>query len=238
MSATTVGALLGSLAAGWLSDAWGRKKVILLAAVLFALGAIEQAAADNVQMMVLGRGIVGLGVGLASMVTPVYIAELSPARFRGRLVAMIIVLITAGQVVAYIIDAIFFRASAGWRYMSIAGAVPAIAQLVLSFSLPESPRYLIMHSRLDSARTILARLYPSISMEGVERKVDSIQQALRREQDVSIAVGKGRGVREIFRILWNTKAHRRALFVACGLQFAQQITGFNALMYATHGHRL
>lgn len=230
MSATTFAALLGSLGAGWLSDAWGRKKVILLAAVLFALGAIEQAAADNVQMMVIGRGIVGLGVGLASMITPLYIAELSPARYRGRLVAVTIVLITAGQVIAYIVDAIFFSVRSGWRYMSIAGAVPAIAQLILSVSLPESPRYLIMHGRLGEARTILARLYPRISMEGVERKVELIQQALRREQDVSIAVGKGRGLREVFRILWQTKAHRRALYVACGLQFAQQITGFNALM--------
>lgn len=208
-----------------------RLQVILLAAVLFALGAIEQAAADNVQMMVLGRGIVGLGVGLASMVTPVYIAELSPPKFRGRLVGLIIVLITLGQVVAYIIDAVFFSVKSGWRYMSIAGAVPAIAQLALGFSLPESPRYLIGKGRMDAARTVLAMLNPKISMEGVEKKVEAIQLGLRKESDVTLAVGKGRGVGEILRILWNTKAHRRALIVACTLQFYQQSTGFNGIMY-------
>lgn len=156
-SATTLGALLGALGAGALSDAKGRKAVLALANIVFLVGALLQAASTAVSPMVLGRFIVGLGVGLASCIAPVYIGELAPTRMRGRLVTVNSVVTTFGQVVAYGespsdqrssvkalwqltagIGAAFARAPAGWRWMVGLGALPAVVQLVSLFFLPES----------------------------------------------------------------------------------------------------
>lgn len=100
-SATTLGALLGGLASGALSDLKGRKAVLSLANVVFIAGALLQAASSSVPSMVLGRFVVGLGVGLASCIAPLYIGELAPTRMRGRLVTVNSVVTTFGQVVAY-----------------------------------------------------------------------------------------------------------------------------------------
>lgn len=137
-SATTLGALVGGLVAGAASDYTGRKKVLALANLVFIAGAWLQAAAHTVSTMVLGRLVVGLGVGFASCIAPLYVGELAPTRQRGRLVTINAVACTLGQVVAYAVGAAFARAPAGWRWMVGLGAAPAVVQLVALAFLPES----------------------------------------------------------------------------------------------------
>jgi len=156
-SATTLGALLGGLAAGVMSDWTGRRPVIGIADLTFIGGAVGQAVSHTVWSMVCHlpplptgyttpqrilqvgcRFLIGIGVGLASCVAPLYIQELSPTRLRGRMVVLNVVMITLGQVIAYGIDAGFANVRGGWRWMVGLGCVPAALQLVLLAYLPES----------------------------------------------------------------------------------------------------
>ncbi|BGP25861.1 hypothetical protein JCM10295v2_004801 [Rhodotorula toruloides] len=245
------GALAGALFASRAADFWGRKPVIVAAAVLFALGALEQAAAQVYKEVILGRVLVGIGVGLSSMTLPIYLAEISPARFRGRIVASLVVLITGGQVLAYIVDAIFFPVTKGWRWMFGFGAVPAVIQLLLSFSLPESPRFQLRHDRVPAARKTISLLHPTLSHAAVQRRIESIQAEVQsakesdrvdgaRERKISPTFSNWREWLQEWRTnvkegrlgrLWRDRVSRRTLFVAAGLQFFQQSTGFNTLMY-------
>lgn len=111
VSATTLGALCSSAIAGYLADRFGRKPIIIVAALLFILGSLEQAASQVLKELVLGRVIVGLAVGLASMVLPAYVAEVAPAAVRGKLITSLIVLVTGGQVLAYLLGFAFFNVS-------------------------------------------------------------------------------------------------------------------------------
>ena len=121
-----------------LSDFLGRRPVLGIADVIFIGGAIGQAVCHTVWSMIGGRFLIGIGVGIAACVAPLYIQELSPTRLRGRMVVVNVVAITGGQVVAYGIDAAFENMSGGWRWMVGLGAVPAAVQFVSLFFLPES----------------------------------------------------------------------------------------------------
>ncbi|KAL1697712.1 Myo-inositol transporter 1, partial [Schizophyllum commune] len=135
-SATTLGALLGGLCAGILSDWIGRKPVVGIADVIFIAGAIGQAVSHDVWSMIGRRFVIGVGVGLASSIAPLYIQELSPTRQRGRMVVLNVAILTLGQFIAYGIDAGFANVSGGWRWMVGLGAVPAGIQLFLLYFLP------------------------------------------------------------------------------------------------------
>lgn len=142
-----------------------------------------------------------------------------------------------GQVVAYCIDALFFSVDNGWRFMFGAGAAPAIAQLVLSFSLPESPHFQILHNRIAPARQTLRLIYPLSSEAAIQRRIERIQLEVQSERETE-GLGLVGSVRQLSKAkegliakLWRDQANRRALFVACGLQFFQQACGFNTLMY-------
>lgn len=184
--------------------------------------------------------LVGIAVGLSSMVLPIYLAEIAPSEFRGRVVASMVVLITGGQVLAYVIGASFFHVTKGWRWMFGLGAVPAISQVLLSFSIPESPRYHLRKGRVVTAQKILQRLHPSWSREMVQKRIQLLRaevqdhpgdtarrpdhqrllsgwrEKARRWRPSSIKDGK-------LGLLWQDRANRRALVVACGLQFFQQV---------------
>lgn len=174
------------------------------------------------------------------MTLPIYLAEIAPSKFRGRVVASLVVLITGGQVLAYIIGAAFFHVTKGWRWMFGLGAVPAGIQLLLSFSLPESPRYHVRKGRLVTATKTIQRLNPSFTNEAVQRRLLSLQREVRTldpvidragdpRQLLSSAIQKTRSWR-LSRLkegrlgrMWEDRANRRALLVACGLQFFQQV---------------
>ncbi|KAF3930621.1 hypothetical protein ABW19_dt0205515 [Dactylella cylindrospora] len=229
-SITSISALISSLCSGPVSE-YGRKKAILAAAVVFILGAVWQSAAGTVQGLVVGRFIVGLGVGAGSAVVPMYITELSPAHLRSRLNTLNTVFITLGQIVAYLIGYWYSHTPFGWRPMFLLGGVPAAIQIVLLFFLPESPRWLVQHGHVNQATAILARIY-GVKQEdsnAAERRmlshlVRSIELGVRSENELTSTSAK-------WKSLFGKRGNRKALLISGGLQGFQQLCGFNALMY-------
>ncbi|KAH9783731.1 Inositol transporter 1 [Citrus sinensis] len=144
VSMALVGAIVGAASGGWINDAYGRKKATLLADVVFTAGAIIMAAAPDPYVLILGRVLVGLGVGIASVTAPVYIAEASPSEVRGGLVSTNVLMITSGQFLSYLVNLAFTELPGTWRWMLGVSAVPAIIQFVLMLFMPESPRWLFM----------------------------------------------------------------------------------------------
>ncbi|KAL4248633.1 major facilitator superfamily protein [Abortiporus biennis] len=226
-SATTLGALLGGLVAGILSDFLGRRPVLGIADIIFIGGAIGQAVCHTVWSMIGCRFIIGVGVGLAACVAPLYIQELSPTRLRGRMVVLNVVAITGGQVVAYGIDAAFENVHSGWRWMVGLGAVPAAIQCFFLFFLPESPRILIRRGNVNAARAVMRRVYARATTEQIDLKVKVLNAAVKRSVEIANTTTL---IERIGSILRNP-VNRRALIVSCGLQAQQQLSGFNTLMY-------
>ncbi|SPO03497.1 related to myo-inositol transporter [Cephalotrichum gorgonifer] len=161
-SSTSLLALLASPLSSILADRYGRRRVILVADALFTFGALIQCASSTVPAMVAGRCVVGAGVGAASFVVPLYIAEVAPAPYRGMLVTTNVLLITAGQVVAYVIGWLFAEHGSpgtGWRWMVGLGAVPSVVQALLVMFMPETPRWLVMKGSVDEARRVVGRIF-------------------------------------------------------------------------------
>ncbi|KAF4612944.1 hypothetical protein D9613_010830 [Agrocybe pediades] len=226
-SATTLGALLGGLAAGVLSDWTGRRPVLGIADVIFIGGAIAQALCHTVWSMIGGRFLIGVGVGLAACIAPLYIQELSPTRLRGRMVVLNVVMITLGQVIAYAIGAAFFHIHGGWRWMVGLGAIPAGLQILFLFFLPESPRILLRRGDKVAAHKIMTKIYAFAKPEEVDLKVRVLQAAVRK----SIEITETTTIIERFSSMLMNGVNRRALIVGCGMQAFQQLCGFNTLMY-------
>ena len=152
------GATVGAATAGYLSDRAGRRRVILGAGLLFIAGAAISAVAQGVAILVIGRFLVGLAIGVASMLTPLYLAEIAPARDRGAIVSLNQLCITAGILVSYLVGYALASATDGWRWMLALGAVPGIVLSVGMLVLPESPRWLAGHGRMLDAESVLQRL--------------------------------------------------------------------------------
>ncbi|KAH0610636.1 uncharacterized protein H6S33_012163 [Morchella sextelata] len=226
-AATSLGALLAGIVAGALADQIGRKWVVAIADVVFIVGAIMQALSGSVWLMVAGRFVIGIGVGLASLIVPLYLAELSPANYRGRMIIINVLFITFGQVVAYAIGAGLTHVHGGWRIMVGIGAVPAAAQFVILYWLPESPRYLIRKGIEGQAKTILSQIYKGASDRDLDEKVAYIKEFTedRRPGTASQKAWSD------FKSLYTVPSNLRALIIACGLQGIQQFSGFNSLMY-------
>ncbi|XP_014557006.1 hypothetical protein COCVIDRAFT_37531 [Bipolaris victoriae FI3] len=243
-SCTSFFALLASPLTGVLADSYGRRTVIFVADVLFVLGALCQAWTSSVGGMILGRSIVGAAVGSASFVVPLYISELSPSPFRGRLVVVSSLFVTGGQVVAYVVGWLFSQRVHGWRWMVGLGALPAAVQFVMLFFLPETPRYLVKAGRVQQARAVLGRVYKS--EEGGAKLVGAVLRRVEREIEEEEDAAGLRGMPESAKSGWRAKVeraqdnlsqliviggNRRALIIACMLQGFQQLCGFNSLMY-------
>ena len=242
-SITSGGAFLGAGLAGLFADKYGRKMPIFMGCILFIIGAVIQASAFSIAQMTVGQLIVGFGVGSAAMVVPVsiflpstymvssptnsYIAEIAPAKYRGRMIGLDNMAITGGQLVSYGIGAAFAHVDHGWRYMAGLGAVPAIILCCLLPFCPESPRQLIYHNKPQEAAKVIAKIFPHSTKEQVEQKVQHI--TFHVEQVRSLHVDKG--------IWWQIKqlyvvpSNFRAMVSACGLMAISQLGGFNSLMY-------
>lgn len=241
-SATALFALLVSPASSVLADRLGRRRVILLADILFVLGSALQAASSSVPAMVAGRAVVGAAVGAASFVVPLYLAELSPAAFRGRVVTMNIFFVTLGQVVAYIVGwafAEFGSPATGWRWMVGLGAAPAALQLALVAGMPETPRWLVKAGRVGEAREVVRRVAGSgpraeaeadAVLRDIEAEVRDEEQAHKARRR-SPALGP-RAARWLdgWDELLAMRRNRRALAIACLLQGLQQLCGFVSLL--------
>ncbi|KAJ1385838.1 Sugar/inositol transporter [Sesbania bispinosa] len=207
------GAIVGAATGGWINDAYGRKKATLIADVIFIFGAIGMAAAPDPYVLILGRLLVGLGVGVASVTAPVYIAEASPSEIRGSLVSTNSLMITGGQLLSYIVPGT-------WRWMLGVSAFPAVVQFILMLFLPESPRWLFIKNRKNEAVDVLSNIY---DLSRLEDEVDFL--TAQSEQDRQ----KRNNVR--FSDVFKSKEIRLAFLVGAGLQVFQQFTGINTVMY-------
>lgn len=228
-SSTSLGALIGALFAGFPSDWFGRKVVIAIANVVFIVGAVVQAAAHNIGTLIAGRFVVGIGVGVASMIVPVWIGELAPTHLRGRLVTLNVAFLTLGQVIANGVGAGFVDVHGGWRYTVAGGAVPAIVSLISMSWLPESPRFDGRKGRVDKVARTFRRIFPDASEEYCRMRAEEVCRSVQEGP----ADGNGvhqHSLRTRLRLLL-TGPNARALAIAAGLQALQQLSGFNTLMY-------
>ncbi|XP_069485313.1 proton myo-inositol cotransporter [Ambystoma mexicanum] len=223
VSGTVGAAALSALAGGALNGALGRRPCILLASSLFTAGAVLLGAAGNKETLLGGRIVVGLGIGIASMTVPVYIAESAPPHLRGRLVTINTLFITGGQFCAAVVDGAFsYLAKDGWRYMLGLSAIPAIIQFFGFLFLPESPRWLIQKGQTQKARRVLSQIRGN---QTIDEEYDSIKNSIDEEDKEVGAAGP-----VIYRMLTYPPT-RRALLVGCGLQMFQQLAGINTVMY-------
>jgi sugar porter (SP) family MFS transporter len=210
-----VGAAAGALVGGRLADLLGRRKLLIATAIIFAIGAIGCADAHSPWMLVAGRIIVGLGIGLSSGTVPVYISEVAPAESRGWTVSLFQLAITVGILLAYIVDYGFARLE-GWRWMFGLAVLPAAVFALGMFYLPESPRWLARQGQQAKARQVLARIRGT---PDVDEEMREIENGLRHAHE------RGR-LSDLF-----TPSVRPALLVGVGLAILQQVTGINTVIY-------
>ncbi|CAJ2637085.1 unnamed protein product [Trifolium pratense] len=223
VSTALAGAIIGASVGGWINDRFGRKKAIILADTLFFIGSVVMAAAINPAILIVGRVFVGLGVGMASMASPLYISEASPTRVRGALVSLNGFLITGGQFLSYVINLSFTNAPGTWRWMLGVAALPALTQIVLMLMLPESPRWLFRKGKEEEAKQILRKIYPP---QDVEDEIITLKESVEMETKDDSTSNKV----SIIKLL-KTKTVRRGLYAGMGLQIFQQFVGINTVMY-------
>ncbi len=216
-----VGCIPGAMFAGFLSDRFGRKKVLLLCAVLYALSGIASAVPRTFAVFIAARFVGGLGIGASSMICPLYIAEIAPPRHRGRLTTLFQLGIVLGIFIVFFVNLVIQRrgdatwnALYGWRWMLGSEALPAAVFLLLLFLVPESPRWLAVNGRRDEACAILARM---TGPAAAERELAAVAQVSGRET--------GR-----FTELLGPD-FRRPLVIAVALAAFAQFSGINAIMY-------
>ncbi|QCD77221.1 inositol transporter 4 [Vigna unguiculata] len=226
VSMAVAGSIIGAAFGGWMNDKVGRKRSILVADVIFFIGALVMAAAPVPSVIILGRVLVGLGIGMASVTAPLYISEASPAKIRGALVSINGFLITSGQFLSYLINLAFTKAPGTWRWMLGVAGVPAAIQFMLVLSLPESPRWLYRQSKVEEAKHILSKIYrPSEVEEEMRAMEESVKSAREEEGLIGHSV-----VQKVKNALGNDVV-RRALYAGITVQVAQQFVGINTVMY-------
>jgi len=217
------GAAAGALVGGKLADVLGRKKTLLVCAGLFLIGALGCATAPSVEVMVVMRIILGLGVGAAAVTCPLYLAEMAPVERRGRMVTINELMIVTGQMLAFAINALLdatIKDPGVWRYMLAIAAVPAVLLFVGMFALPDSPRWYAAKRRFSDTRRVLDL---SRSPEVARTEYDVITEHAQRDT----AEDKGAAMRDLRAFPWM----RRILWIGCGLAVVQQATGINTVNY-------
>jgi MFS transporter, SP family, arabinose:H+ symporter len=233
VSSALVGCIVGVVFAGELSDRFGRKKALIASGLLFAVSALGCALSGSHTQLIIYRMLGGIGVGIASMISPLYISEVSPARIRGRMVALYQFAITIGILTAYFTNAkllsmsetitsldtsgIWYKVfvSEVWRGMFGSETIPAILFFTIMFFVPASPRWLASKNRNDEAGRVLAK----INTEDIARnELESIKKAIAGESDGSWSVLLHKGIRV-------------AVLAGIGLAVLSQFTGINAIIY-------
>jgi SP family xylose:H+ symportor-like MFS transporter len=222
ISSALVGCLIGAFFSDYLSNKFGRKATMIITAILFILNSVGTALPNSFTIFVLFRIVGGIGVGIASMVVPMYIAEIAPPKRRGALVGNYQLAIVIGIVVVYFVNYFIalqgdahWNLNIGWRWMFGSEIIPSILFLVFIFLIPESPRWLLQKGKSEQAVAVLEKIN---APEDVAQVQSEIQNSLEQED-------KGQ---------WNNLVnpiYKKALFVGIGLSILQQLTGINAILY-------
>jgi len=210
-SSALAGCVLGAAAAGRGSDRYGRHRMLLLSGICFLISAVGTAVASNFTLFIFFRIIGGLGIGTASVASPLYIGESAPAKWRGRLVALNQLAIVSGMLIIYMVNyrihlsgTLEWNKNVGWRLMFASGVVPSVLLLSLLFFVPETARFLLMRGRREEAERVAART-----------GADTFQEILEAEGQTA-----------------TTTSHmRRVLTVGLVLAILQQVTGINVFLY-------
>lgn len=214
ISSILLGAFVGSLFSGRLTDRIGRKNLLMIDAVLFALATLLSSLSPNVYILIIARFFVGVAIGVSSYVAPLYVSEIAPAKFRGALVALNQLTINIGILLAYTVDYALVGTKS-WRWMLAIGIIPAIILLIGMFFLPYSPRWMVFSGKNQKALKILQKIRQNTKQ--AESELEHIRE--------NIHLQKGS-----FFSLFDRKI-RPALIVGVGLAVVQQVTGINTIIY-------
>ncbi len=215
VSIMMLGATFGALCSGPMSGRIGRKKTLLIGAVLFVVGSLGCAFAPDLLMLEVSRFLLGVAVGVASFVAPLYLSEIAPEHIRGSMISLYQLMITIGILAAFLSD-VGFSASGNWRWMLGIITFPALVLFIGVLTLPESPRWLSMKGKNDLAMKVLTLLRSS--SEDARKELDAIRENVQQKQHGW----------QLFR----TNSHfRRSTYLGVLLQFMQQFTGMTVIMY-------
>ena len=213
VSSVLLGSLVGAAVGGILADRLGRRRLLIVTAVVFGSGAIGAALAPGTAWLLAARVVAGTAIGIASFVSPLYISEIAPVEIRGKLVSVNQVALTSGIVISYVID-YAFAGSQAWRWMFALAVIPAAAFGIGLLFIPDSPRWLVDRGHAEQARAVLKRIRAPGQVEG---ELSEIRH--------SSALQKGHWSELLSPLL------RPAMIVGIGLAVAQQITGINTVIY-------
>ncbi|TWD97502.1 major inositol transporter-like SP family MFS transporter [Neobacillus bataviensis] len=221
-SSLLLGAAFGSLLCGQLADRFGRRKMILNLSFLFLLATLGTTFAPNISFMVVSRFLLGLAVGGASAMVPAFLAEMAPAENRGRMVAQNEIMITGGQLLAYVFNAILgvTMGSTGhvWRYMLFICAIPALMLFIGMVRVPESPRWLVAKGRKEEALRVL-------------KQIREEKRAIAEFKEIELSVKKEAGLEKASMKDFSAPWLRKLLLIGIGVAVVNQITGVNSIMY-------
>ena len=215
VSAMMFGAALGALGAAWMSSALGRKKSLIIGAILFVVGSLLCGFAWSPITLILARVVLGLAIGIATFTAPLYLAEVAPEHIRGSMISLYQLMITIGIVVAFISD-LAFSSTGSWRWMLGIIAIPGVLFLFGVFFLPDSPRWLMMRGRKPDAIKVLKRLRGDDGV--VNHEIADIEEQLKQPQ-----LG--------WHLFKENSNFRRSVGLGVLLQLIQQFTGINVVMY-------
>ncbi|MEO7323540.1 MAG: sugar porter family MFS transporter [Dokdonella sp.] len=215
VSSMMFGAAVGAAIAGWMSVSLGRKRSLILGALLFVIGSLLCGAAWSPQSLIVARVLLGLAIGIAAFTAPLYLAEVAPEDTRGAMISLYQLMITIGILVAFLSDTAFSY-SGNWRWMLGIIAIPGFLFLLSLFMLPDSPRWLLMRSRKEEALVVLLKLRGNPHI--VAREVADIEEQLRTPQHG-------------WRLFLQNRNFRRSVGLGVMLQLVQQFTGMNVVMY-------
>jgi SP family arabinose:H+ symporter-like MFS transporter len=218
MAAALYGTVVGALLGGWPADRFGRKATLLWIGILYLVGAVGSAWAPNVGIFILARIIGGLGIGISTVVAPLYISEIAPAKYRGRLAGMFQFNIVFGILIAFVSNAMLAGIGANaWRWMLGVAAFPSLLYALMCFFLPESPRWLLSRKRdREAGITILQRIEPDATRNEIEAQADEIMGA--SDDKGSLAH------------FW-TRKMQKPIMLAILIAFFNQLSGINAVLY-------
>ncbi len=210
-----LGAAVGAIAGGWMAKSLGRKRSLMLGSLIFVAASIMCGAAESVAVLLTGRLILGVSIGILSFTAPIYLAEIAPENIRGSMVSFYQLMITIGIFVAYLSD-LAFSYSGNWHWMLGIIAIPGALFFLGIFSLPDSPRWLMMRGRKEEATKVLIRL------RGNPKIVEQEEQEIAAQLSIP---------QHGWHMFLQNSNFRRSVGLGVLLQIVQQFTGMNVVMY-------